>query len=136
MTRREPTPAQRQILDLLIEGHAPRRIAQILKRSLRTVKLHLWILYAYNGIDSKARLAHIELARLETYRRHPELIPFNDGDRAQQINEIPAELHARIAIGLQEHKKSWKTVARDVTRKAEQVSEFAEMSAPNKEVCL
>lgn len=58
------SPRQRQVLELLVEGHGDKMIAQQLNLSVSTVKAHTGLLYAKLGVRCRIRAAVVGSALL------------------------------------------------------------------------
>lgn len=56
------------------------------------------------SLTGTTRLKRIQLVANEVYRTHPELVPFNDGDRAEQVGELSATQHAALKMIVSESK--------------------------------
>ena len=59
----ELSPRQREVLQLLAEGHTMKAIARILKISPRTVAFHKYHMMEALGIKSSAELVHFAIKR-------------------------------------------------------------------------
>jgi DNA-binding CsgD family transcriptional regulator len=93
----ELAPRATDVVDLVIRGYTNRQIATALDMTEDTVKQHLYHVYAMYGINAKTHMARICLAMQVTYERHPELMPFFDGDRASQYGYPSAMDNLRTA---------------------------------------
>jgi len=57
------TPTERQVVDLVIDGHTNPQIAERLFMSLGTVKAHLAHIFAKLGVSTRAELAALAARR-------------------------------------------------------------------------
>ncbi len=71
--------------------------------AVRTVKAHVNRMYL-KSLPGSTRLKRIQIVVNEVYAQHPELVPFSNGDRAAQINQMPAEQFAARKLEAWEHK--------------------------------
>ena len=55
------TPRQREILQLLAQGHSAKKIAEALSISARTVEFHKYQMMAAHGLNSSAELIHFAI---------------------------------------------------------------------------
>ena len=88
-------PRKEELLNLLLEGMSNREIAKKMRISELTVKHYFnWIYNSY-GISNGPYCARVQLAAEVLYRRRPDLIPFNGGDRASQLGFKSAQEFVR-----------------------------------------
>jgi FixJ family two-component response regulator len=92
-------PRRATILKLLSEGFTNEQIAKELNISIRTVKDNISYLARSYGVPKGGRYAtRIRLVVAATYECHPNLIPFNGGDRASRVGRMSSSIFASITL--------------------------------------
>jgi len=96
---------QQQILDAMSECDSYKTTAARLGIAVRTVKAHVNRMYL-KSLQGSTRLKRIQIVVNEIYAQHPELVPFSNGDRAAQVNQMPAHQFAAQKINVREFQHS------------------------------
>ena len=114
------TEKESQVLDMLLTGIRWVELEKLLGVSRDTVKRRIYRMCRKIGLP-RSTVSYVALVAYESYRRRPDLIPFANGDRAQEVGAVSAQDFATIKLAISAYRE--KRHEPDIQKSSDHLSE-------------